>query len=285
MQEYVSVIIPTWNRAEFLEKAVDSVLNQTWPHFELIVVDDGSDDSTRDLVAGYGSKVAYVRQENLGPAAARNTGVGRARYDLIAFLDSDDLFEPDKLEVQVAAMRSQPDFLISHTQEIWFKRGCILNQKKKHRKDGGDIFFRSLALCVVGMSTVMVRRQLFEMIGFFDEELPCCEDYDFWLRVSVSHPFLLIDQPLTRKNGGRPDQVSFRYRVGMDRFRIRAIERLLAAEVLSFEQRKSAIQELVRKGTIYGIGCLKHERNDEGRNFLALALKYQKELDLMENSL
>ncbi len=267
----VSVIIPTHNRAGFLAQAIDSVLSQTYASFELIVVDDGSSDETQALLASHGKALVSLRQENRGPAAARNAGIRAARHPLLAFLDSDDRFARQKLAIQAAAMEAQPDLLISHTQETWFRNGRHLNQKKRHAKEGGDIFARSLARCVVGMSTVMVRRELFARIGLFDEALPCCEDYDLWLRASVAHPFLLVDVPLTIKHGGRPDQVSVRFRVGMDRFRIRALEKLLADAPLTPDQSRLACEELVRKATVYGNGCLRHGRNEEGNRCLALA--------------
>jgi len=270
----VSVIIPTHNRAGFLAQAIDSVLSQSYTNFELIVVDDGSSDGTQPLLASYGKALSTLRQENRGPAAARNAGINAARHPLLAFLDSDDQFTRNKLALQVAAMEAHPKMLISHTQETWFRNGRHLNQKKHHTKEGGDIFARSLALCVVGMSTVMARRELFARVGLFDESFPCCEDYELWLRASVKHPFLLVDAPLTIKHGGRPDQVSVRFKTGMDRFRIRALEKLLTSASLPPDQYRLACRELIRKATLYGNGCLKHGRTEEGGRFLALATGY-----------
>jgi len=270
----VSIIIPTHNRVGFLAQAIDSVLAQTYTNFELIVVDDGSSDETQALLASYGKALISLHQENRGPAAARNAGIRAARHSLLAFLDSDDQFIRNKLALQATAMEAQPDLLISHTQETWFRNGQHLNQKKHHTKEGGDIFARNLALCMVGMSTVMVRRELFDRLGLFDETFPCCEDYDFWLRASVAHPFLLVDTPLTAKHGGRPDQVSVQFQTGMDRLRIRALEKLLASALLTDVQSRLAREELVRKAVLYGNGCLKHGRLEEGQCCLALAVRY-----------
>lgn len=274
MIEPVSVIIPTHNRKGFLQTALQSVLSQDHP-LEVIVVDDGSADGTREAITTDDSRLRYLRQDNRGPAAARNTGIKNASFDLIAFLDSDDRFAKDKLRLQAAAMASVPEFLVSHTDEIWYRRGKHLNQKKKHRKMHGDIFARSLSLCVVGMSTVMARRRLFDEIGLFDESLPCCEDYDLWLRAGCRYPFLLVDAPLTIKEGGREDQVSVRYRVGMDRFRIRSLLGLLQSGILTAEQQRLAAAELVSKCKIYGNGCEKHGRRQEGLGYLALAQRWQ----------
>ncbi|MFA6498608.1 MAG: glycosyltransferase [Desulfurivibrionaceae bacterium] len=270
----VSIIIPTHNRAGLLAQAIDSVLGQSYTNFELIVVDDGSIDETQPLLASYGKVLISLHQENRGPAAARNAGIRAARHPLLAFLDSDDRFTSNKLALQTAAMEAQPDLLISHTQETWFRNGQLLNQKKRHTKEGGDIFARNLALCMVGMSTVMARRELFERIGLFDESLPCCEDYEFWLRASVAHPFLLLDTPLTAKHGGRSDQVSVQFQTGMDRFRIQALEKLLSFSPLTSTQSRLAREELVRKAVLYGNGCLKHGRLEEGQRCLSLAVMH-----------
>ena len=278
MENNVSVIIPTFNRGRLLKKAIDSVLNQTHTDLELIIVDDGSDDETPAMIAWYQKrnqqKIIFVQQKNRGPAAARNQGLAAARHDFIAFLDSDDWLQPDKIGLQVAAMQKEPDYLISHTEEVWYRDGKLLNQKVKHRKESGFIFGRCLDLCAVSMSTVMIRRQLIEQEGLFDEQLPCCEDYDYWLRVSVKHPFLLINRPLTSKEGGRPDQVSFIHRTGIDKYRIRVIEKILASGMLSVAQYRMAWEELVKKCRIYGNGCIKHGRSTEGEYYLLLPERY-----------
>ncbi|NQT75930.1 MAG: glycosyltransferase [Candidatus Omnitrophica bacterium] len=270
----VSIIIPTFNRAQFLKKAIGSVLSQAYSAIELIVVDDGSQDDTPAVVSRYAGRLKYLRQENKGVSAARNLGIKNSSGGFIAFLDSDDWWDRDKLAVQLAKMRQSPDYIVSHTQETWYKNGRLLNQKEKHRKHHGYIFDKCLAMCCVSMSTAIVRRGLFDSVGLFDEDLPCCEDYDFWLRVSARHEFLLIDRPLTLKAGGRPDQVSSIYATGMDRFRIEAILKLLKSNELAPDQRTLATRELHKKCQIYGSGCLKHGRVDEGRRYLQLAAKF-----------
>ena len=264
----VSVIIPTYNRAQRLGKAIDSVLAQSHQDFELIVVDDGSEDNTDELIENYNSDIVYIRQENSGAAAARNRGIEKARYNLLAFLDSDDWFAENKLKTQIQAMNRNPSCLISHTNEIWYRNGQILNQKLKHKKSSGDIFAQSLELCAVGMSTIMIHKEIFDRYGFFDEGYPCCEDYEFWLRISAEEKFLLVEEPLTSKDGGRDDQLSTIYRTGMDKFRIKAIMKTLASGRLTEEQSGIARRELERKCRIYGTGCIKHGRAEEGRYFL-----------------
>lgn len=275
----ISVILPTYNRAGFLERAMGSVLAQRCPCGELIVVDDGSTDETPALVARLAARspipVRSLHQENRGAAAARNTGIGAARGEFLAFLDSDDWWLPKKLELQAAALQANPGKLIAHTREIWFRHGQRVNQKKKHDPPDGDIFLPSLAMCVVGMSTVMARRQLFERYGLFDETLPCCEDYELWLRVGAHEPFLLVPEALTAKDGGREDQLSQVHRLGMDVFRIQALRRLLDEVEVTPAQRHAALVELARKCTIYGQGCIKHGRLAEGQYYLELARNSQ----------
>lgn len=271
----ISVIIPTFNRAPFLKKAIESVLSQAYQDFELIVVDDGSGDDTVNTVSFYAGRARYIKQENKGVSAARNLGIKKSSGEFVAFLDSDDWWDREKLAVQVAEMQQNPGYFISHTQEIWHKNGRMLNQKKKHRKFHGYIFDKCLPMCVVSMSTAIVRRGLFDRVGMFDESLLCCEDYDFWLRASVKYPFLLIDKPLTLKDGGRRDQISFIYARGMDKFRIQSIAKILEAGGLSDEQRRFALHELQKKCRIYGNGCIKHGKPEEGKHLLQLPAKFQ----------
>lgn len=274
MEPIVSVIIPSFNRGPFLKKAIESVLAQSYQEFELIVIDDGSEDNTAQIVSSFkrpGNNIVYVRQENKGPAAARNAGITVSRGAFLAFLDSDDWWDNEKLAIQVNRMQKNPSYLISHTEEIWYRNGTLLNQKKRHEKFHGDLFDKCLSLCAVSLSTVMVRRELFERIGLFDEDLPCCEDYDFWLRTSLHFSFFLINKPLTLKDGGRPDQVSSIYATGIDKFRIQSIIKILRKESdLSEEQRALALKELENKCRIYGQGCLKHGRLKEGKYYLGL---------------
>lgn len=276
----VSVIIPTYNREKCIKRAIRSVLGQTVACSEILVVDDGSLDQTAALVCSLRENseipIRYFYQDNRGPAAARNLGIQQAQFDLVAFLDSDDHWRKDKLALQFKAMEDDPGFLVSHTREKWLRQGIHLNQKKKHIPRHGDIFSHCLQLCAVGMSTVMARKEVFEKAGLFAPEFRCCEDYDFWLRVSSRYPFLLVDKPLTIKEGGREDQVSFQYRVGMDKLRIHAITRLLESEVLTGEQYELAFRALEQKCQVYGHGCIKHGKGEEGREYFNVYKRYQR---------
>lgn len=271
------MIVPTYNRSTLLGRALVSILRQSVQCAEIIVVDDASTDLSRQVVDEIckdeqGIEIRWLRLDsNRGPAAARNFGIEHCRHELIAFLDSDDHWLPEKIERQAARMELQPEYLISHTREKWLRCGQHLNQKKRHIPRHGDIFCHCLELCAVGMSTVMLRREIFRQIGMFNESMRCCEDYDFWLRASCRLPFLLIDEALTVKEGGRDDQVSVRYRVGMDRLRIEALLRLIQSGFLDDTQEEKAIRELQRKCLIYGAGCIKHGKKEEGQYYLDLA--------------
>ncbi len=276
----VSVVIPTFNRGSLLDRAVASVMKQTVQCRELVIVDDGSTDNTQDylqkLIVKDNIKLKIYRQENKGPAAARNLGIKNSQYDIIAFLDSDDHWHKRKLEYQYRDFAEKSDFLICHTKEKWLRRGVHLNQKKIHIPRNGDIFTHCLQLCAVGMSTVMVKKELFEKIGSFDEAMQCCEDYDIWLRASCNYPFLLVDIPLTIKEGGREDQVSCKYRVGMDKFRIYSLKKLLDSNVLNSEQYILAFKEFEKKVAVYGNGCLKHGNEELGNKYLELISVYKR---------
>ncbi len=254
----ISVIIPSWNRATRLAAALDSVRAQSLAPHEIIVVDDGSTDNTRELLSRHYPEVRYLYQQNNGVSSARNTGIMAASGDWIALLDSDDRWEPLKLERQQQAIQAQPGYRLCHCDEIWIRNGKRVNPMKKHAKQGGKIFRHCLPLCVISPSAVMMQRDLFDDIGLFDETLPACEDYDLWLRVCAIHPVLFVNQPLVIKVGGHADQLS-RRSWGMDRFRIRALEKILAAGVLDEQDHTDALHMLQEKLTILIQGADKRD--------------------------
>lgn len=269
----VTVIIPTYNRRESLARALDSVIAQTVRPLEILVIDDGSTDETEEFLAEAFGDVRYFFQENRGVSAARNRGIAEARGDWIAFLDSDDEWKPEKLERQLAAVREAPDVQIVHTEEIWIRNGRRVNPMKKHAKAGGLIFRQCLPLCAISPSSVMIHRDLFDRVGVFDESLPACEDYDLWLRICAGHPVLFLEEPLILKYGGHADQLSQKH-WGMDRFRIRALEKVIDSGALGHEDRAAAIDELIRKIDIFVAGARKRGKADEIAAYEAMKQKF-----------
>jgi glycosyltransferase involved in cell wall biosynthesis len=266
----VSVIIPSHNRAWILKEAIDSVFAQRFRDFELIIVDDGSTDNTPELLAAY-TTLRVARQDHSGVSAARNRGISLARGRYVAFLDSDDLWLPDKLSAQTAFFRKRPDALICQTEETWIRNGVQVNPKRRHIKPSGMIFEDSTRLCLVSPSAVMIRRSLFDQVGVYDERLPACEDYDLWLRTTCRFPVYLLPPPLVIKRGGHRDQLS--RQPGLDRFRIYALRKILEnppAPGLSRTQERAAVDVLREKCSIYASGCLKRGRVEEARYYLDL---------------
>ena len=268
----VSVIIPTYNRGWILKEAIDSVLSQDFDDFELIVVDDGSTDNTLKILEDYARDIIILRQGNRGVSAARNAGIAFASGPLIAFLDSDDVWLPQKLTSQVDFFKTNPEALICQTQELWIRNGMRVNPKKRHQKFSGMIFKRSLPLCIVSPSAVMLKKKLLDQTGVFDESLPACEDYDLWLRISCRYPIFLIDTPLIIKRGGHEDQLS--KTPGLDKYRIKALGKIIKCDLLSKEQHIDAVKVLQEKCEIYAQGCLKRGRHDESRYYLDFAQRY-----------
>jgi glycosyltransferase involved in cell wall biosynthesis len=268
----VSVVIPTYNRWPMIAEAVESVLAQTFNAFELIVVDDGSTDNTARLLSSCDSRLKIFSQPRAGVAAARNVGVARSRGKYIAFLDSDDLWSPAKLASQAHFMERNSGVHICQTEEIWIRRGVRVNPRSRHRKPTGDIFRRSLELCLVSPSAVMMTKELFYLVGGFDESFPVCEDYDLWLRIAVGHPVYLLDRPLVTKRGGHADQLS-RSVWGMDRFRALALAKLLRAGLVG-EKRHWALDALRQKISILAAGAVTRGKPDDARKFEALLAEF-----------
>ena len=260
---FFSVIIPTFNRDGFVQEAINSVFQQSFDDFEIIVVDDGSDDNTEKTLRSFSDKrFCYVRQNNKGVSYARNCGLNIAEGKFICFLDSDDLWKEDKLLRTYETIGHNSDIKIFHTQEVWYKNNEIVEQHKKHRKPCGDAYSALVDICNIGMSTVVMDRSIFDIIGNFDEDLEACEDYDFWLRITCQYPVYLIDEVLTIKRGGHSDQLSQNI-WGLDRFRIQALHKILQSNRLSEEQMFLTKKSILEKCHIFLKGLRKRGRVDE----------------------
>jgi glycosyltransferase involved in cell wall biosynthesis len=265
MTSPIAVIIPTFNRAHLLPRAVNSVLSQTRRDFELIVVDDGSTDGTPELplFKTPDPRLRYVRYaENSGVSFARNAGVGESAADWIAFLDSDDEWLPQKLEKQMAYAAAHPAVMLNQTKEFWIRNGVRVNPPKSHEKSGGDLFAASLKRCMITPSSVMLKRELFIALGGFDETFIACEDYDLWLKITRGHEVGLINDYLLKRYGGHADQLSTTVPV-LDRFRIKSILDLLSGDSLTSEQRSIAKIRLEELATIVAEGYKKHGKPEE----------------------
>ncbi|MBN2534041.1 MAG: glycosyltransferase [Spirochaetales bacterium] len=277
MDMLVSVIIPVYNRMEFLKKAITSVESQTYRNYEIIIADDGSNDETIEYIKTIHHK--YICLNHTGkPGRVRNNGFLASRGDYIAFLDSDDQWQPGKLEAQVRFFIQNPGILICHTREIWIKNGKTISQKKHRHKRSGYIFNDALVKCIIGPSTVMLKRKLFKDSGMFHPGLEIAEDYELWLRITAHNPVGYIDEPLVIKYGGHADQLSGKYG-HIEYFRIQAIKGILEQNVLAPEQRMPALREMIRKCRIYALGCLKRGKAREAKEYGRLSKKYKKELE------
>ncbi|MBN2355565.1 glycosyltransferase family 2 protein [candidate division KSB1 bacterium] len=254
----VSVIITTHNRCELVQQALQSIFQQTRRPDEILVIDDGSNDDTAVSLAPLADKIQYVYQERMGVSVSRNTGIRMARYEWIAFLDSDDLWQPHKLARQLQSLRNQPEFLICYTGEEWRRHGRWMNQGRKHRKHSGWIYPYCLPLCIISPSSVMLHRSLFDTVGLFDESLPACEDYDLWLRITCRYPALFIPERLIIKRAGDWPQLSQQH--SLDRYRILSLDKILQSNRLNPSQRRDTVDMLKQKCRVFAQGCRKHDR-------------------------
>ncbi|AMK11550.1 MAG: glycosyltransferase family 2 protein [Pseudodesulfovibrio sp.] len=258
----VSIILPTFNRAEFLPRALDSVLAQSYGNWECLVIDDGSTDGTDAVLARYTDpRITSFRQENQGVSGARNAGIARCRGDVMALLDSDDEWMERKLEAQLGYMADK-GFEISQTEEIWVRNGKRVNQPARYARPEGWFFDASLEMCLISPSCTMFTRRAWEVMGPFDTAMPSCEDYDMWLRACLHFPVGLVREPLTVKHGGRADQLSVCVPCA-DLHRIRALVKILQSRKLDDGQRESALDALRRKVEIYMQGCEKRDKKEE----------------------
>jgi glycosyltransferase involved in cell wall biosynthesis len=251
----VSVIIPFYNRINPCAEALSSVVAQTNKEYELILVDDGSTDDTSTIaeaVKSHGGR--FIRQEQKGVAAARNCGAAVASAEWLCFLDSDDRWLPQKLERQLAYHAENPKLRLSQTKERWFRNGVRVNPRERHSQPNGEAFLRSLELCCISPSSVMLSRQLFESEGGFDERMRVCEDYDLWLRITCREQVGLVEEDLVEKFGGHADQLS-RSEPAMDRFRIYSLVKLLQSGRLNSSQQRDTIAALQTKSEVLQAGA------------------------------
>jgi len=192
----ISIITPTFNRERTIPLAVESVLAQSYGNWELLIIDDGSRDSTRERLSSYleDDRIQYFFQENQGQSIARNLGLEHARGELVCFLDSDDLWVPEKLEQQVALMKAHPEVDVLHSDEIMIDEEGHELSRKNMRRYSGRIARQMLADNSVSINTVMARRACFDAMGGFSGRYAVADDYDIWLRFSARFTFLYVPE-------------------------------------------------------------------------------------------
>jgi len=274
----IDVIITTYNRPEFLGEAATSVANQTYPNINIIIIDDGSELNNSliisKLAAKYNRRIYYVYQRHTGISCARNTGIKSSASEYIAFLDDDDLWHKDKLTKQIRALQTMPEFDACYTSEKWLRNGKHLNQCKKHAKFSGDIFEKTLPLCIISPSSILLKRRIFDKIGLFDEDFTVCEDYELWLRLALNYRILLVDEPLIIKRGGHQNQLSKKY-PAMDKFRVAALLKLIKTNKLPADKMNSTVNELLKKCRIIASGCLKRRNYNEYEYYKKIIADYE----------
>ena len=196
----VSVIIPTYNRAHVVDRAIRSVLGQTYQDFEIIVVDDGSTDNTEEVVKSFNDfRIRYIRHdENRGGSAARNTGIRAARGEFIAFLDSDDEWLREKLAKQMVLISTDQDCGAVYTNLLHFSNSGSAKVVMRNQPEGWILKDLLVSNVVGSTSSVVVKRECFSKAGLFDEKLPSCQDWDIWIRIARHYTFRRIPKPLVR---------------------------------------------------------------------------------------
>ncbi len=247
----ISVIIPTFNRAKFLERTINSILKQTIKPNEIIIVDDGSTDDTKQICNNL--NVKYIYQNNKGVSSARNRGIKEASNDWIAFCDSDDIWHNEKLEKQINFHKQNLDILISHTDEIWKFNDKIIKKKRHQAKPSGYCFEDNLSSCKIGASTLLLHKIILDEVGLFDEDLIACEDYDLWLRILLNYELGFLDEELITKTAGHKGQLSFETPM-MDIYRIEALQKHTNSKY-----KNEVIKELLKKLNILLKGASKHK--------------------------
>ena len=270
----VSIVIPIFNRLAMAREAIESALAQRDAAFETIVVDDGSTDGSADEIEAFlrEKRIALrlLRTAHRGVAAARNAGARLATSPLLAFLDSDDLWAPDKLSRQVEFMRVHPGCAISQTEEVWLRDGIRVNPGLRHRKRRGDIFIESLRTCLISPSAAIMRAELFREMGGFDEDLRAAEDYDLWLRILARYQAELLPEPLVTRRAGHPGQLSATI-PAIDRFRILSLLKLLMTDDLNNARRIAVRAVLAEKAAIFAHGLKRRGRERDWRLVATIA--------------
>ena len=273
-QSPVAVIIPVRGRPRLLERALQSVLDQSVAPAEVLVIVDetprggaaDADSATgfADSFAARGAGFTVLHSDGRGPAAARNLGARAARTKWLALLDSDDTWSPEKLALQLAYREKRPQLHGCQTLESWFRDGVELQQPQRLRPRPGRFLRDSFFTCLVACSAVMIRRDTLLGLGGFDESYVVCEDFELWLRYLEQYPMGLVPLALTQKHaGGWPQQSQSQ--TMLDAVRIRAILSAVDRKTISAEERVAAHAACSQKLEILGRGAARHGSADRIR--------------------
>ncbi len=265
MPPAVSIVIPTYNREHCIGTALDSVMAQTFSDYEIVVIDDGSTDKTDRLVRTYGDRVRYHYQDNKGIAGARNAGILKSSGAFIAFLDSDDYWVSRKLERQMAMFEQHAEYGLVASQCSSVRLDGSFKHKNRPGASGWmlqELFRKNF----IRTSSAVIRREVFDAVGLFDEQLKECEEYDLWLRIAAHYQVGFINEALA-VYVDNPDGVSTDSLAGR-LFRLQVLEKEYLREKIPPEIYKRRLAD-----TCHYIGrhCLKRGRRSEGRSYLARA--------------
>lgn len=280
----VSVIIPTYNRAELLPETIGSILAQTFRDFEIIVVDDGSTDNTKEVVESFNSpSIRYIYQANLGVSAARTTGIKASSGEYIAFLDSDDIWLPENLELKVKRLDSHPEVALVCSDAYVFddKTGANLgrfwrdkpfhywiNPQKASEQPLKEMLSRG---CFIGPPLALVRRLAFANVGYFDESLPTFEDWDIFIRIIQRFPIEIIDTPLVRirQHGAGLQSNQDKMHFG----EVTALNKMIRSNSLSKAELRLARRRLARSYYQYGQYMVIKAKTNLGRGKLLFSIR------------
>lgn len=260
----IDVIIPTYNRAHFIERSITSVLNQSYKNFELYLIDDGSTDNTKEVVAPFLAldNFHYLKKENQGVSAARNFGIKNSNSPWVSFLDSDDEWLSHKLQEQACAIQNSPELSFFHSNEIWMRNGVRVNLPKKFDKGHHGLIERSLEMCLISPSTVIIKRDLLLEFNGFDESILLCEDFDLWNKILANYKVGFIEKELIIKYAGHDDQLSMIDPL-MDMWRIRSLSKLLAMPYITDEKQKLIYAMIAKKIPVLERGLTKFNKQSE----------------------
>jgi glycosyltransferase involved in cell wall biosynthesis len=238
----VSVVMAAYNYGQYIAQAIQSVIDQTFTDWELIVVDDGSTDDTCEVVQQFlsDSRIHYHRQENRGQPQAKNEGIKLSRGSLVAFLDADDAWLPTKLEKQIILFRQDPNLGVAYTSLYFMDPTGMIMFREKREMVRGDVLQKTLIRNVSPFCSSIVRREVFDDVGLFDESIPLAIDYELWLRVALKYCFDYVDEPLLL------------YRTGHANLSRRSVERrqLVLDRILPGFLAREGVAERLGKRTI-----------------------------------